>query len=61
MRRGFVALISEHLKTRIAVLYDQKSTLAIKKEHRDPMQWNLSFFPNLHNAVSSQLRLWNFR
>ena len=52
---------SYHLNKKIAALYDQKSTLAIKKERRDPMQWNLSFFPNLHNAVSPQLRLRNFR
>ena len=55
-----MALISEHLNKRIAVLYDQKSTLAIKNEPRDRMQWNLSLFPNLHIAVSPQLRLRNF-
>ena len=41
-------------------LYNQKSTLAVDQEDRDPMQRNISFFPILHNAVSPQLRLRNF-
>ena len=57
MRHGFVALVREHLNLRLAVLYDQKSTLAFKIEHQDPMQWNLSLFPYLHNAVSQLMQL----